>query len=428
MFPTENGAGMARVWSTGALALVTLLTLSACSTDAPQPTPTPTPAVTRIPAGDGVLRLGTLFPTSGTFAFLGPAQVAGVEVAVREINGAGGVNGMPVEVLHRDSGEAGNTKAEESFADLASRTVDVVIGPSSSALAERLVPAAVAAKITVISPAATFPGLSLMRDDGLFFRTIPAYGHQGRVLGEVLSEKGPVDVGLVYSNDALEQSLAVTLDESLIAEGSKLVAAEAVATTSTDVSKPIAAVVKASPDVVVLATSYNSFDQTKELITQLLASGFTGAKLWLTTQNTGDYSQALPASALSGVNGILEGTEPDDAFKARLKQSDPNLGSLRYAAEAYDATILAALAAIVSGDDAGASVAATLESVSRGGVKCVSFGECLDVLKTQSDIDYDGISGPLNFDSAGDIAPAYYSLFTYNTENKFVFARGLVGG
>ena len=73
-------------------------------------------------------------------------------------------------------------------------------------------------------------------------------------------------------------------------------------------------------------------------------------------------------------------------------------------------------------------MAAALVDVSRGGIKCTSFGECLDVLKTESDIDYDGVSGPLNFTEQHDVAPAYYGLYTYSAENKFVFARGIVAG
>ena len=63
--------------------------------------------------------------------------------------------------------------------------------------------------------------------------------------------------------------------------------------------------------------------------------------------------------------------------------------------------MLAALAAILAGDDGGASIAAALPAASRGGIKCTSFGECLDVLRTEPDIDYDGITGPVNFDDAG---------------------------
>src|SRR6478736_1229297 len=170
--------------------------LTAC-TATPMPTPTPTPIETIAPSGDGILRIGTLFPTTGASAFLGAAQVAGVNAAIREINAAGGVLGAPVEVVNRDSGDASTETAEASFAFLVEKGVDVIVGPSSSVLAERLLPKAVEAGIPLISPAATYPQLSELGADGFFSRTIPSYPHQGVLLGALLPEKGAKAVALV---------------------------------------------------------------------------------------------------------------------------------------------------------------------------------------------------------------------------------------
>lgn len=405
-----------------ALAGCLALALVSCGSTA-MPTPTPTPSVT--PSGDGVLRIGTLIPTSGAFAFLGPAQVAGVEVAVREINEAGGVGGVPVEVFHRDSGEAGNQIAEASFADLVAKGVDVVIGPTSSAIAQRLVPAVLKAKVAIVSPAATLPELTTVEDAGYLFRTIPAYGLQGLALAQELAGK---KVALLYVDDSLGGSLAETLEAALAAEGGELVLAEGIAASTTDLAPAIAALKESEPDAVVLSSSYSGFELTKALIAQTLAAGYGAGRLWLTTQNTGDYNQAFPPGTLAGVNGLIDGVEPDDAFKARLKQSDPNLASFRYSTEAYDATVLAALAAIVAGDDAGRSIAATLGDASSGGIKCTSFGECLDVLKTQDDIDYDGLSGSVDLTGAGDVRSGYYGVYAYDGDNKFVLQHGLTVG
>jgi len=408
------------------LAVVGLL--GACS--APVATPVPSASVSETPKavlGDGILRIGTLMPTSGAFAFLGPAQAAAVAVAVAEINAAGGVNGKPVELLPRDSGDASTTTAEASLADLVANKADVVIGPTSSVLAQRLLPPLIVAKIPMISPAATFPALTTANDDGLFFRTIPAYGDQGSALAKVLTAKGGQKVALVYTDDDLGNAILPTLTAGLTA-GKGSLFAEPVPATTTDFAPIIAAVVAAKPDVVVLATAYSSLELTKALITQLVGAGYGGAKLWLTTQNTGDYSQALPGGSILGVNGIIEGTQADDAFIARLKAVTPDLGTFRYAPEAYDATILAALAAIVAKDGSGIAIAAKLQDVSRGGIKCTTFAECLDVIGAGDAIDYDGISGPLNFTDAGDPTPAYYGLYTFNAENKFEFVSGIVAG
>ncbi len=400
----------------GLVAAAGLAALLAACTAAPMPTPTPTPTETIAPTGDGVLRIGTLFPTTGATAFLGAAQVAGVNAAIREINSAGGVLGAPVEVVNRDSGDATTETAEASFAALVEEGVDVIIGPSSSVLAERLLPKAVEAGIPFISPAATYPQLSSLDTDGLFFRTIPSYPHQGTLLGSLLPEKDVVSVGLVTTGDELTATIVSPLEASLADHDGELVAT-AEATAAASVASAVSAITKAKPDAVVLATPDNG-ELTRSLIVALTGAGYGGAKLWLTSQNLADYSQALPAGTLNAANGILEGVQPDDAFIAKLKVEDPGLGDVRYAAEAYDATVIAALAAILAGDDGSASIASRVVASTRDGIRCSSFGECLDVLSTEPDIAYEGIAGPLRLDDAGDPTTAAYGVFAYNAENK----------
>jgi ABC-type branched-subunit amino acid transport system substrate-binding protein len=408
------------------VALATVVVLAGCSAPAPAPSGSPIPVETELP-GDGILRIGTLFPATGAAAYLGPAQAAGVALAVADVNAAGGVAGAPVEILARDSGDAAVTTLEASFADLVANDVDLVVGPSSSLLAARVIPLAAEAQIAVVSPAATFPELSTADDDGYFFRTIPAYGHQGLALGQVLSESGPVKVGLLYIDDAFGRVLSESLAEGVEANGSTLALSEGIPPGTADLSIVLDQLASAAPDVLVLGSTYASVDQTKALITAVIGAGYGGAKLWLTTQNTGDYSQALPNGTLKGVNGIIEGYPPDDAFVARLATVDAALVTPRYAAEAYDAVVLAALAAVRAGD-AGSAIAGSLGDISVGGLKCATFTECLGPLRAGEDIDYDGVSGPLNFTPEGDTSLAYYGLYAYDDENRFVFGRGVLAG
>ena len=54
-------------------------------------------------SGDGdALVIGTLLPQTGSLAFLGPPEIAGVDLAIKEINEAGGVLGKDVKVEHAD--------------------------------------------------------------------------------------------------------------------------------------------------------------------------------------------------------------------------------------------------------------------------------------------------------------------------------------
>ena len=173
--------------------------LTGCTASQPMPTPTPTPTAT--PIGDGVLRIGTLFPSTGATAFLAPPQLDGVKAAVADINAAGGVNGKPVVLLSDDSGDATTQTAEASLADLVKKGADVIIGPSSSVLSQRLLTAAAAAQVALISPAATYPQLSTLDTQNVFFRTIPSTALQGVALGTLLPSKKQLKVALVAGSD-----------------------------------------------------------------------------------------------------------------------------------------------------------------------------------------------------------------------------------
>ena len=397
--------------------------LAGCT--APQPMPAPTPTATATPSGDGVLRIGALFPSTGATAFIGPPQLDAVRVAVADINAAGGVNGKPVVLLSDDSGDATTQTAEASLADLVKKGADVIIGPSSSVLSQRLLTAAAAAQVALISPAATYPQLSSLDTQNVFFRTIPSTALQGTALGALLPSKKQLKVALVASSDPIGQSIVPTLHDALAAHGGALVANIAL-TASSAPADVIAELKKAAPDAVVLDTPDNGA-QTKALISALAGSGLGGAKLWLTSQNLADYSQALPGGQLTGANGILEGADSAPAFQAKLKAVDPGIGSFQYAPEAYDATILAALAATLAHDDAGIRVAAKLRAASVGGIKCTSYAECLDVLVTEPAIDYDGLSGAVNLDAAGDPTSGGYGIYTYTADNKYARSGSVTG-
>jgi branched-chain amino acid transport system substrate-binding protein len=80
------------------------------------------------------------------------------------------------------------------------------------------------------------------------------------------------------------------------------------------------------------------------------------------------------------------------------------VGELTYGVEAYDLTIAAILGATLAKDDGGASVAYGLSLVTGSGIACSSFGMCLDVLTTQTSIDYVGLAGQINYSDVTGLA------------------------
>jgi ABC-type branched-subunit amino acid transport system substrate-binding protein len=168
--------------------------------------------------GDGVLTLGSLLPQTGSLAFLGPPEFAGVDLAVQEINEAGGVLGADVVHIPGDSGDTTTNQADQTTDRHLAENVDAIIGAASSSVTLTVIDKITAAGVTMFSPANTSTELSEYPDGGLYFRTAPPDIYQGDVLGQFVINEGNQSVAIMNLNDSYGNSLAdqatATIEES----------------------------------------------------------------------------------------------------------------------------------------------------------------------------------------------------------------------
>ncbi|GAA1687267.1 ABC transporter substrate-binding protein [Microcella alkalica] len=412
-----------------ALALV-LATVALAGCTATEPVATPTPVVTTAtptpipPSGDGILRIGTLVPLTGPSSSRGPVQVAAVEIAVRDIAAAGGVLGAPVEVIHRDVGDPATPKAEESFADLVSRGVDVVIGPSDPGLVLRIAPLAAESGVTMLVPGASTAAVGAADPADVLFRVTPPLTAQVAAVGRALVADGVESIALLTAEGEEGLALADALRTALegadvdVVVPEPLTAATRASTLARELLEPEAGDgEEAAPrpiDSVIAATSADLAPITGAALEALVDAGLEAGGLWLLGDSLVDYAAVVNEGALEGAQGVRAGADVSDRFRTILRQSDPGIPSFGFAAEVYDAVILAALAAELAGDDGGPSIAASLRAAAADGVPCTSFGACLDVLAQDREPDYDGLSGLLTIDESGDVVDARLALFRYS--------------
>lgn len=378
-------------------AVVLLLAIAGCTTVAPEPAPTPTPTIAA--SGDGVLRIGTLFALTGEAKFQGAAEAAGVELAVRDINQAGGVNGSLVEVFHRNGVDA--ETAEKSWASLTEKQVDVVIGPDSTEVAAVLVPLSAAAGIPLVSAS------SATADAVMSFSLASAITPSEALAGAIVAS----DVQRVFAitDDATDLQAAIET------AGGEIVGSAAVTAKQNDFAQLVTAVTDAGAGAIVIDSAPSK--GTAGAIAALRSDGIAADSFWFTGKGLRGWSKFLPADAITGSTGFEAGAVTDAGTTKLLRQTDPAIADTRYAVEAYDAVILAALAATLAADDGGPSIASRLRAASEVGIPCSSYGECLDVLTTESDIDYQGLSGSVDLGDAGSPESPSFTLYRYTAEN-----------
>jgi ABC-type branched-subunit amino acid transport system substrate-binding protein len=420
------------LWRTAAVVGVAGLVLAACgggdddegTTPAAEPTTSSSPTESESPAtggtgatGDGALVLGTLLPQTGSLAFLGPPEFAGVDLAVEEINAAGGVLGKPMEVFHSDSGDTTTDIATGSVNRLVSNKVDAIIGAASSGVSFTVIDKIVGEGVVQFSPANTSPDFTTYNDKGLYFRTAPSDVLQGRVMGDLVLADGHANVAILALQDAYGTGLADNVEKAVTDGGGTVVEKIIYDPKAPNYAAEVGQVKAAGADALVLI----GFDESKKVIPELVSQGIgpQDLPLYLVDGNLADYSADFPEGTLAGTKGTLPGAETGDEFKTRLLEVDSSLKDFSYAPESYDAAILIALAAEAAGDDSGESIASELVNVSKGGTKCTAFAECKELLAAGDDIDYDGMSGPVEFSDAGDPTEATIGIYEYGADNTY---------
>jgi ABC-type branched-subunit amino acid transport system substrate-binding protein len=366
--------------------------------------------------GDGTLTIGTLLPQTGDLAFLGPPEFAGVDLAVQEINAAGGVNGKKIVQAKADSGDGTPDIAGASVDRLLAANVDAIIGAASSNVSKSVIDKITGEGVVEFSPANTAAGFDTYPDKGLYFRTAPSDALQGKVLANLAVQDGHKNVAVLARQDFYGEGLADSTAKNLESAGATVtdkVLYNADAETFTAEVNKIAA---HKPDAIVLI----AFNETTKIIPQLIAKGLgpKDLQIYFVDGNLADYSKET--FDLKGVKGTLPSpSKVDPSFNKNLLKVNPKLKDFSYGAQSYDAVMMTALAALEAKDDSGEAIASKLIGISKDGTQCSGWAECSALVKKGEDIDYEGASGPTDMNDTGSPSKGTIGVYLYGNHNKY---------
>jgi branched-chain amino acid transport system substrate-binding protein len=182
-------------------------------------------AVAALAAGPALaedVQIGVIFGYTGPIESLTPQMADSAELAMAEINAAGGIlGGSMLQSVRADStciDAAAATAAAERL--ITAEGVDAIVGADCSGVTiATLQNVAIPNGIVMISPSATSPALTSIEDNGLFFRTAPSDARQGEVLSEILSDKGIAEVAVTYTNNDYGKGLSDSFASAFEAAG-----------------------------------------------------------------------------------------------------------------------------------------------------------------------------------------------------------------
>jgi len=326
---------------------------------------------------DGPIKIGFVGPLTGDVSFIGQQTLSAVELAVEEVNTAGGINGRMIELIVED-GKCNAKDASTAGNKLISvDKVKYIIGGECSGETLAIAPVAEANQVVMLSPVSSSPSVT---DAGDFiFRDYMSDNAAGKKVAEVIYNSGATKVALLHSLNDWADGVSSVFATEFEALGGEIVVDESFEQGSADLRNVVTKVKASDAEAVAL------FEYTNGAITYFKQAEELGVNL----PTYGGDTFADPAiadgagAAFDGAQYVAPANFATDEFRAKLLARSGDDDLVVGTPNAYDALYIFANAIEAVGDDS------------------VKVKEYFYVMEP-----YQGESGLISFDENGDLTEA----------------------
>src|SRR5579864_4787682 len=346
----------------------------------------------------GPVDMGVLSCFTGSLASLGQAMLQGSQVAQKAINDAGGILGQQLQLQHADTqcDEADGAVAARQL--LAASNIVGIIGPETQEIS------AVTPIITSAQVPTQFQGGSTLFDRNTnqwLWRDSPSDSQLGVAMALYAYKKGYRNAALVFYSDIAAQTFPPPITKTFEKLGGKITINITIAPDQTDYKSQMQQVIASKPDVIFTQTDaataavmFKNFKDLDNLAIPFVGTDVTGGDDYLkaiTYQVAHDHLISVYGTSVSSAAA----DEFNKDFNAMFGASNQPLANANYA---YDSVISQALAIDKANSIAGPDINAALATVSNPpGTQCYTYASCLALIKAGTKINYDGASGPLDY-------------------------------
>ncbi len=366
------------------------------------------------------LTIGNLVPLTGDLSPYGAAGEKAGELALKEIEAAIEQAGVDhtVELATEDGAsddQGGVQAARKLIADGATCISGDYASTATVAVARSVT---IPEGVLLISPASTADTLSDLEDDGLFARTAPPDGLQGLALADRMEKelgglKGKT-INIGARNDLYGTGFADSLEAELEERGAKVAEKVIYDPEQPSYNSEAQQITSGNPDNFVIIDFPETF---AKLGPALVRTGNWDADRTFITDglSSTELTEEVGGEATEGMLGTAPGTfsgGAPDAFD-KLYKGAPGPPRNLFDATTFDDVILCYLAAVAAGSTDGKEMAdAVVDVTGPGGTKYTfeQLAGAIEALQDGEDIDYEGASGPIDWDDEGDLSRYIYDV------------------
>jgi len=364
-------------------------------------------------AADCTITVGLVMELTGPAGEYGQAGAKSVEMALRDINDAGGAHGCKLATDTRDSQSSGAVAVDAANQLVQLKKVPVIIGGIISSVSIPILTSVTGpAKIVQISPASSSPTLTALGRDGktngIFFRTITSDALQGTAAAKYALDQGFKKIAVIHVNNDFGVNMYGEFAKAYKALGGEVVSVTPYNEKQSSYASEVTAAMAAKPDgLYLISTPVDGATIARAWISQ----GGVQKFLLNDGMNSPDFISSVGAKYLNDAFGTSSGTSPTastEYFNANYKAFSNIDPSNPAADRSYDAGAIIGLAiAAAPSQDPLAIRDAIFKVTDKSGEVIhagkADFAKALGLIKDGKAIRYEGVIGPVAFDQYGDI-------------------------
>ena len=377
------------------------------------------------PAAAGV-KVGFLAGFTGPLKSLAPGMYKGAKLAAKHVNAQGGIlDGQQMIMPSGDSTCSDVTAAVNAAAHLVEdENVLAIVGPLCSGAAIAIYKnVTIPAGITVVSPSATSPEITTLDDGDLVFRTSPSDVYQGGIMARLLRSKGIQHIVITYVDNDWGKGISAELSSAFEAAGGKVAGNLAHEEGKSDYSDVIRSLSSSGVDTLVVLAYANGSGQT--ILRQAVESGAFDQFVGGDGMASNSLIAAIGSDKLRGMIVTKPGA-PDSTgarvFNKYAWENNLNPGGA-FVGQSYDAAFLLALAIEKNGRVDRTGIARALRAVATPPGEVIlpgEWGKAKALIKAGQEINYEGATGTLDFDAAGDVSGVIIEMGVNVREGSFI--------
>jgi len=363
--------------------------------------------------------MGLLMGVTGGLEQLGPPIRDAASLVPQQVNDAD--TDLSVDTQFEDTG-TDPTQGVSGAEALVNAGYPMVVGALSSAVTLQTAQnVCIPNQVVQCSPASTTPDLTGLDDDDFVYRTTPGDAQQGAVLAQIASERlGHGSAAVLYLNNAYGSGLSQGFADAFESQfGGTVTAQVSFEAEQSSYTSQLDSVLADDPDtflvvgypasgVQIFRDYYANYDGEMDV---LVADGLQDSAL------PGDVGQDMSNVTGTAPSGQGPGLETFNSLYSDAFDADP--AGQPFIKQAYDAAAVLVLANAAAGENDGTAVRDSMRPVTSSGgteVTADNLAEGVQMAANGEEVNYQGVSGNIEFDENGDLASASYDYFEFTSD------------